>query len=110
MYPMSIIDKILEVEKKATGLVEEAKKQAAEMKQQLEVDVQAELAAARDKARETIQQKTEEAKKKAKERYDAIIGEVEDRNSSFFEQHADSLEKIVSGAVDIIITPEFEKD
>ncbi len=107
---LEIISEIIDAEKKAQGIVDEAKKEASQRKQQNEEALQKKLNDARDQAREEANARIADSRKKADERKNAARSSAGLRLDSFLSDNRNEVESIIGEIVELVITPEHERE
>jgi vacuolar-type H+-ATPase subunit H len=104
-----IVDEVLSAEKKAEDLIQEAKKQAAEIRNQAETLVAERVKEARDRARELVRTRVEEAEQKAEQKYSQVIGDARKAGQEHLKENAKEMDTAVEELVRLIIQPQQER-
>ncbi|MBN2441951.1 MAG: hypothetical protein JXJ04_11410 [Spirochaetales bacterium] len=105
-----IVDDVLKVEEEAEHIVREAREQAQKEKNALEIELTGKLKQAKEDAQNLIQEAISRAKEETNKEYKDIIEKAEEDNRKFLKENSKKVDEIVENIVNLIITPEYNRE
>jgi vacuolar-type H+-ATPase subunit H len=104
-----IVGKILEAEKEAEQLVQEARTHAAELRAGSDSESEKTLGDARERARQRIQEAIGKARSDAEAERERKLAQIEAEGQRFLEEHAEGIGRAAEKIVSLLVQPEYRK-
>ncbi|MBN1627146.1 MAG: hypothetical protein JW944_11530 [Deltaproteobacteria bacterium] len=104
-----IIAEVFQAEEKVNRILQQARTRASEIKGAAEKEASQKIIEAQEKAREIIQTTVEEAKKEAELIREERLKKADQQRELLRHQHTDSLNNLVEGICNMILTTDQDK-
>lgn len=105
-----IVEQVLKTEEQAEKILQEARKQAAELKTRLESEISQSIKKARAGAQRRVQESILAAQQQAEESRRKALKEAEAESVHFMESGKDKLDSLIEEVAVFVTKPEFRKD
>ena len=104
-----IIKRIVQAEKNAEKLLEDARARESKLRARVEQESAERLEKARLESKENLERKVEDARKKGKSDFNEAVRNAEESSQDFQNQNQERLENITEKIVGLVVTPEYDR-
>lgn len=105
-----IVDEVLDAEKKAKVVIDQARDEAASLKSRVESEITESLKETRDKVQNEIKTGIEKARMQAEADYKKAVSEAEEANKVFLNENSSKIDSVVDKIVELLVKPEFNRE
>ena len=105
-----VLDEIIKAEREAEKIVQQSRKEAAEIVAKADSDYTQAIALAKEESHKNIQDSIIAAKQKAENALAKAIKDAEDENSILLEKSCEQADKVANQIVEMLLKPEYERE
>ncbi len=105
-----IVDEVIKTEERASHIIQKAREKATQIKTSVEVELNEDVKKARETAQNLILEEVASAKKEADASYRAAMKEAEENEKRFLESKESEFDRIADKIIDMIKTPDYDRE
>ncbi len=106
----NIVDQVLETEKKAESILQQARAREAEIRGEAEARASDLLVQARAEAQKILLEETDRARRESEQAYRQAIQQAEAEEADFIPRNRERIERAVDRILRLLLTPEWRKE
>ncbi len=102
-----IVDQVLEIEKKAEQVIEQARAREAEIRAEAEAEAGSRLAQAHAEAQKLVREETDRARRESEAAFRLAMSQAEEANTDFIQRRRERADRTIERIMRLVVTPGY---